>query len=346
MRDLNRHPLVVIWGVTQACRLACVHCRAKAIPRRDPDELTTEEGFRLMDQAAVLDKPLFVLTGGDPMERDDLGALARHGVARGLKVALSPSATEKVTLERLKALKEAGLHRVAISLDSHDEKKHDAFRGVEGSYRRTIEIAESARRISLPLQIGTTVTRNNMDGLDAIARLVDSLDVILWSVFFLVPTGRADPRLVIDADACEKVLNQLYEISHRVRFAIKTTEAPHYRRVAAQRSGRWMSHMDGINDAKGFVFISHRGEVYPSGFLPVSAGNVRRTSLGEIYRESSLFRSLRNPDQLKGKCGRCQYRRLCGGSRARAYAITGDPLEADPLCNYQPKEIPATGVRL
>lgn len=334
--SFDKKPAVVIWEVTQACHLACVHCRAEAKPWRDPRELSTQEGFRLIDQISSLGKPLFVLTGGDPMERPDLESLVRYGISKDLTVALSPSATAKVMTQTLSALKEAGLHRIAVSLDSHLEEKHDAFRGVPGSYRRTLEIAHDARRLGLPLQIGTTIAAFNAMDMEAMARLVESLGVVLWSVFFLVPTGRADPKAMITADQCEDLLARLHDISQRVPFRIKTTEAPHYRRIAVQRMKKRIPQIHGINDAKGFVFVSHIGDVYPSGFLPVSAGNVRDQSLGDIYSASPLFQSLRNPAALKGRCGRCEFNKLCGGSRARAYAVTGDPLTEDPLCPYDP----------
>lgn len=336
MRDYDRDPLVVIWEVTQACRLACVHCRAEARPRRDPRELSTEEGMRLIDQAAELGKPILVLTGGDPMEREDLEALTRHAVSRGLKTAVSPSATDKVTFDRLKGLKEAGVHRVAVSLDSHDVKTHDRFRNAIGSFRRTMDIVADLRELRIPLQVGTTLGRHNFRDLEAIASLVEGLGAILWSVFLLVPTGRAQRDMMITADECEETFTRLHAISKRMRFAIKTTEGPHYRRVQVQRDGRAVPSHDGIGDGKGFLFVSHAGDVYPSGFLPVPAGNVRREPLSRIYRDSPLFRSLRDPNGFRGKCGVCEYRRLCGGSRARAFAVTGDALASDPLCAYVP----------
>lgn len=332
--DFNERPAVVIWEVTQACGLACVHCRAQARPWRDRGELSTQEGLALIDQVADAGAPLMVLTGGDPMERPDVAQFVRRGVSRGVHMALSPSATPKVTRAALAELKDVGLHRVAVSLDSHLERHHDAFRRVAGSYRRTLEIARDARALGLPLQIGTTITRLNAADLEAMGALVGELGAVLWSVFFLVPTGRANPALMISAQECEDVLERLYALSRQAPFAVKTTEAPHYRRVAARRSGRRPA--SGINDAKGFVFVSHVGDVYPSGFLPLTAGNVRERPLGELYRESPLFVSLRHPSRLKGRCGLCELRDVCGGSRARAYAVSGDPLAEDPLCAYRP----------
>jgi len=334
--DFNRTPALVIWEVTQACGLSCVHCRAEARPWRDAGELTTAEGLDLIDQVSDAGAPLLVLTGGDPMERPDLDAFVRRGVARGLKVALSPSATPKVTREALSRLKDEGLHRVAVSLDSHWEKNHDAFRRVAGSYRRTLEIARDARKLGLPLQIGTTISALNAADLEAMARLVGELGAVLWSVFFVVPTGRAGAALAIGAGECEDVLNRLHALSRSAPFAVKTTEAPHYRRIASAANGRRTG--SGVNDGKGFAFVSHRGDVFPSGFLPAKAGNVRERPLGEIYRDSPLFRSLRDASLLKGRCGACEFRELCGGSRARAFALTGDPLAEDPLCAYEPEK--------
>lgn len=333
---MDRYPRIVIWELTRACRLACVHCRAEAQPQRHPDELSTQQGLDLIDEIASLKKPLLILTGGDPMEREDLPDLVRRGTTHGLPVALSPSATEKVTREKILALKEANVHRMALSLDGADAETHDRFRGVPGSHQRTMEIARDIKEAGIPLQIGTTVTRHNARQLEPLAAKVGELGAILWSVFFLVPMGRAMEEMMITAKECEDLLLQLYAISRRVRFAIKTTEAPHYRRIVSERAGRALPAGAGINDGKGLFFISHRGEVCPSGFLPLAAGHVGSAPLEAIYGDSALFRSLRDPDQLKGKCRRCPYRSLCGGSRARAYAMTGDPLESDPLCGYRP----------
>ncbi len=335
--DFNTHPGIVIWETTQACALACVHCRAKARPWRDPGELSTAEGFDLIRQTAESGAPLMVLTGGDPMERPDIAALVRRGGEMSLRMGLSPSATPRVTRESLVEIKGAGLHRLALSLDSHIEGRHDAFRQVPGSYQRTLEIARDARESGLSLQIGTTVTRLNVSEIDDMARVVGDLGAVLWSVFFVVPTGRADPKLMISERECEEALARIHGIAREFPFAVKTTEAPHYRRVVAQATGR--RPVAGINDAKGFAFVSHRGDVYPSGFLPIKAGNVRERPLAEIYRESPLFKSLRDPGNLKGRCGSCEFKEACGGSRARAYAVSGDPLAEDPLCAYIPRSI-------
>ncbi len=356
LRGINfeKAPFLVIWEMTRACDLACRHCRASAQPNRHPLELSTEEGFRLLDEVRGFGRPLFVLSGGDPLKRDDLFELIAYGKSIGLRVGLSPSGTPLLTRENLKKAQEAGLRSVSISIDGPDAESHDAFRNVPGSFRWCLDGANWTRELGMDLQVNTTVTRYNWQKLDALAKLMDQLQVSRWSLFFLVPTGRGQIADEISPQAYEQVLNQLYDFSKIYSFRIKTTEAPHYRRVVIQRlarekgipveslieettSGRGR-FLPGINDGKGFVFISHVGEIYPSGFLPISGGNVRTVSLGEVYRNSPLFRALRDPNQLKGKCGRCPFRSICGGSRSRAYALTGDYLKSDPYCVYEPEE--------
>lgn len=359
--DFDQTPFTVAWEITRACALACVHCRATAIPRRDPRELTTEEGFRVIDQVVEIGRPILVVTGGDPMMRRDVYDLLEYAVSRDLRVALSPSATALVTRRALEKVKQSGVHMVHISLDGSEPAVHDAFRGVKGSFARTIEILTNVVDLGIPLQIGTTVSRHNLDDLPRIAERVAELGATVWSVFFLVPTGRGRASDLISPEEHESVFNWLYDLSRTASFHVRTTAAQHYRRVVIQRtrsSQQWDGSASpstwqltgagysfrtgeapigrGVNDGNGFCFISHVGDVYPSGFLQVSAGNVREQSLSEIYRSSPLFRSLRDPDQLKGKCGRCEFRAVCGGSRARAYYLTGDYLGSDPSCVYQP----------
>ncbi|NLV07362.1 radical SAM protein [Haloarcula rubripromontorii] len=338
--DLDEQPLVLIWEVTQACELACKHCRADAQPRRHPDELSTTEGKALLDQAREFGEgQLVVLSGGDPLAREDLPALVDYGTERGLRMTMTPSGTTSLTRDRLADLDDAGLRRLALSLDGGDSDAHDAFRGESGSFEATMAAAEAARDLDIPLQINTTVCAETVEQLPAIRDLVADLDAVLWSVFFLVPVGRGRVLTPIPPERAERVLEWLHEVSDEASFGLKTTEAPHYRRVAIQNQDEGASGLKrrmGIRAGKGFAFVSHTGEVYPSGFLPESAGNVREESVVDIYRESSLFQQLRDDDALTGKCGACRYRSVCGGSRSRAYATTGDPLAADPLCDYQP----------
>lgn len=351
--DFDRAPFLVIWEVTRACALACVHCRADAIHRRDPRELTTEEGFRLIDQVRAFGArpPLFVLTGGDPMRRSDLAELVRYGADAGLTVALTPSGTAAATPARLAELKAAGLSRVAVSLDGPDPDTHDAFRRVRGSYAWTLRIIEATLDLELPLQINSTICRMTLPQLEAMAERVSQWPLTLWALFFLIQTGRGTGLEQISAEECERVLNYLYDLSLVSPFGIKTTEAPHYQRVVWQREAarrqagdtaqaagrrRQLRAPRSVNDGNGFVFIDHLGNICPSGFLPVQRGNVRTGSLADVYRTDEVFRRLRNDNALLDRCGRCRFRSICGGSRSRAFAATGAVMASDPLCAYDP----------
>ncbi len=346
-------PLVVIWEVTRACDLACVHCRASAIPEREPGELTTEEGLRLIAQVREFGRPIVVLTGGDPLKRPDIFDLIRASVATGLTTNLSPSGTPLLTHAALLQARRAGLSGVSISLDGSTEEIHDRFRGVRGSFRGSLEACGSAVALGLRLQINTTLARHNLHDLPAIADLVGSLEAWRWTLFLLVPTGRAGADQQVTPGEVERVFEWLDGLAPTAPFRIKTTEGPHYRRVALQRShaergdgaAPWTEacpgsgggrFVPGMNDGSGFLFVGSKGDIQPSGFLPMSAGNVRSDSLIKVYREHPLFVALRDPDRLGGRCGRCEFRAVCGGSRARAYAATGDHLAEDPACGYQP----------
>ncbi|WP_418279981.1 radical SAM protein [Halorubrum sp. DTA98] len=339
--DVDDRPLVLIWEVTQACGLACRHCRANAVPTRHPDELTTAEGKRLLDDAADFgDGQLVVLSGGDPLARDDLTELIAYGDDNGLRMTITPSGTASLTPDRVHDLADAGIARMAVSLDGATEASHDAFRGEE-SFADTVAAAEAARDAGVPIQINTTVCADTVEELPAIRDRVRSLGAVLWSVFFLVRVGRGGILDPVSPERAESIMGWLHDVDAAEPFGIKTTEAPFYRRVGLQREdgGRDGSRRRaGITAGCGFAFVSHRGEVYPSGFLPQSAGNVREESVVDVYRNSDLFESLREPDEFSGKCGACEYRHVCGGSRSRAYAETGDPTGSDPLCPYVPEE--------
>ena len=331
-------PFIAIWETTQACDLVCQHCRACAQPSRDREELTTEEGFALLRTFASAGVPLVVLTGGDPAKRPDLLELVRFGSAAGLHMALTPSATPLVTEELVGQLAAAGLERLAISVDGPDAAIHDAFRGVSGSFLHSRRIFAAARLSGIRTQINTTVHAGSIGRLRDIARLVADLGCVLWSVFYVVPTGRAEERMLPSAEAVEASLEEIADIAESAPFGVKTTAAPHYRRVLLQRKERRTSRPRGerVNDGRGFLFVSHRGHVYPSGFLPLPCGNVRTSDPIQIYREHPVFRSLRDGDALTGKCRACLFRHVCGGSRARAYAMTGSITASDPLCAYIP----------
>jgi len=353
MGPYARAPFIVIWETTRACALACVHCRAEAIPQRDPRELTTDEGRALMDRVLAFGEPppLLVLTGGDPLRRPDVVELVAYGTGRGLSVSLTPSGTAAVTEERLRALRNAGLARLAVSVDGATAEAHDAFRGVAGSHRHTLKIVERTRALGLPLQINTTVCRRTVGDLPALARQVEAFGAVLWALFFLIPVGRAEASQALSAGEIEAVLEWAAGLVGRVPFGVKTTEAPQFHRVLAQRAGDGAGRYErpsmagrdsvrragrAVTDGNGFVFVDHVGNICPSGFLPLVAGNVRANDLVGVYRNSRAFTGLRDPARLGGRCGRCEYREICGGSRARAFAVAGDPLAEDPGCAWQP----------
>lgn len=357
MRDFSQSPFLVIWEVTRACDLACVHCRASADPRRHPDELTTAEGFRLLEQVREFGDPIMIFTGGDPLKRPDLFELIRKSVSLGLRTTVSPSPTPLLTPEAIRAFKDAGVARISVSVDGWDAVSHDDFRAVPGSFDRALLALEEAQRIGLSTQVNTTVSRHNYRHLPEICDIVERVGSDMWDVFFLVPTGRGQSQVELNAEEFEEVFEFMYQRSKTSKAIIKTTEAMHYRRFLAQRrkaegaqaKGYGAGHpgghaadtpldkMAGVNSGRGFVFVSRTGEIYPSGFLPVSSGNVRRHSLVDVYRNGPLFTVLRDSSCLEGKCGVCQYRNLCGGSRSRAFALTGDYLAPEPRCCYQPE---------
>ena len=348
--DFDHSPMIVFYEMTRACDLACKHCRANAQKRCHPDELTAGEAARLIQQLTVFSKPpLLVLTGGDPLKRADVFDLVDDARARGLTVAMTPSATPRVTTNAVNRLQRAGLHRLAVSLDGADADTHDGFRGVAGSFDCTFRILADARACGLPCQVNTTITRHNVGQVDAMAELLAKERIVLWSVFFLIPTGRATADQRISPHEYEQVFDKLATHTRCQPYGIKTTEAPQYRRFLLQRYALEPKPLDaenvpgttspkyiGTNDGKGVMFISHTGEIYPSGFLPIRCGQFPFDSVVRVYQDSAVFRALRDGDRLVGKCRACDFRHICGGSRARAYAVTGNPLAAEPDCTYIP----------
>ena len=342
-------PRRVYWEVTGACGLACRHCRAEARPGPDPADLDTAEAMTVLDRLAGFGSPLprLVVTGGDPLTRDDFWSLI--GLARmlGFGVSVAPSATPLLSGEVIRRLRARGVEAISLSLDGADAARHDAFRGVPGCFARTIAAAGEARAVGLPLQINTLVSQETLGELPAIHEVVARTGAARWSLFFLVAVGRGAGLSPISAQDCERLLEWLAALPATRGLVVTTTEAPHFRRVLLQRArhlgdaavadSRRAHAAAGMRDGNGIMFISHAGEVYPSGFLPLSAGNVRVEDPVSIYRESPLFQALRRPDLLRGRCGRCAFRGVCGGSRARAFAGTGDPLAEDPLCCYEPR---------
>ena len=371
---MARRPFLVIWECTRACPLACKHCRAEAQRARPPGELSTAEAADLAGQVAEFGqpRPLFVITGGDPFCREDLAEIIRAAVAARLPVAVSPSGTPSLTADNLARIRDAGASAISLSLDGATAAVHDGFRGVPGVYDWTLAGWQAARDLGLRVQINTTVSAHNLTSLPEIVRLVADRGAMTWSAFMLVPTGRGRGLDALTAAQVEDVLNFVYDAG--VYIAAKTTEGHHFKRVAIQREilaeqgadhvaalglgplyaelraglapleaaslrRRRRPPMD-VNAGRGFVFVSALGLVHPSGFLPVSAGNIRQRRLAEIYRDSELMRGMRDPDRLGGRCGRCEFRTVCGGSRSRAYAVTGDWYAEEPWCGYQPGSFP------
>ena len=349
--DFDHSPMIVFYETTRACDLACVHCRANAQRDCDPCELSSASARKMIAELATFPKPpLLVLTGGDPIKRADVFELITFAREIGLKVAMTPSATPLVTAGVIRRLKESGLHRLAVSLDGGYPSTHDDFRRVGGSFARTIEIIDDARRHKLPVQVNTTVGRHNLHELERIARVIARRGIVLWSVFFIVPTGRATAEHRLAAEEVEAAFAEIHRLSRIHPFPIKTTEAPHYRRFVLQQAKGTANAaqiarapgMGGTNDGKGICFINHTGEIYPSGFLPIACGRVPLDSIVRVYQDSVLFRALRDADRLGGKCGACEFKHLCGGSRARAFAVSGDPLGEEPDCAYMPPRFGAT----
>jgi heme b synthase len=343
-------PRIIAWESTRACNLACIHCRAAAQFEPAPDELTTDEVLALIDDIAAFARPVFVISGGEPLMRADIFDIAAYANERGLRVAMSPNGT-LITPESVERMKAAGVKRISVSIDGSTAERHDAIRGVSGAFEGAVRGLEACRAGGLGFQLNTTVIRHNIDDLAAVHRRAIALGAEAWHVFMLVPTGRGQIDDEISPLQYEDTLNWIYETALASPIPIRVTCGPHFMRIVAQRQhegsppnlvrsghGRGLDAMSkGCLAGNGFCFVSHRGEVYPCGYFPVLAGNVREQSFREIYQQSPLFCELRDPNLLKGKCGVCPFRRLCGGCRARAYSLTGDYLAAEPYCVYEPK---------
>jgi radical SAM protein len=342
-------PMIIYWELTNACGLACRHCRATAMPDPAPGELSTAEAIALLDEITGFGSPLphVVMTGGDPLRRPDLKVLIHEAIARGIGVSLAPAVTPLLTRGRLAELKDDGVAAISLSLDGSTAEAHDGLRGVPGTFDATLEAMDWAAELGMPVQVNTLVTATTAADLPAIHDLLTGHTLLRWSLFFLISVGRGSTLTELSPGEAERLMGWLWQISADAPFQVKTTEAMQYRRVAAKALARAglsdaeierhpLSRGFGIRDGNGIVFVAHDGTVTPSGFLPLPVGNVRETGLVEIYRDNPTMRDLRDPSTFKGRCGHCEYQMWCGGSRARAYAWTGDPLESDPLCPYVP----------
>ena len=336
--------------MTQACALACRHCRAEAVPTAHPDELSTAEGRALLEQIRDFGDPLpqLILTGGDPLARADLYELIDAARALGIGVSITPAATPALTREVLVKLKDHGVEGLGLSLDGSTAARHDSIRGVPGTFDRTMLALGWAKELDMPLQVNTLASAETAGDAPAIYELLKPFAVARWSLFFLISVGRGKVLQPLPPAEGEKLMAWIFETSRTAPFTVATTEAPSYRRVAIERmraeglTGDEMKRNSafrgfGIRDGHGIMFVSNTGDICPAGFLPLTAGNVRQDRVADVYRNAPLFKSLHDPNQFEGRCGVCEYRALCGGSRARAFGATGDPLETDPFCEYEPK---------
>ncbi len=369
----DEKPLLVFWETTKACLLTCKHCRANAITEPLPGELTTEEGYQLLEDIAGFGKPspIVVFTGGDPLMRKDFWQLLEYANKLGLRTAVAPSVTPLLNARALEKMRSLGVLSISISLDSPFENIHDNIRGIKGTWKKTIEIIRQAQELGLRVQINTVVMRDTVYGLADMVKLLLELGVKVWEVFYFIPTGRGSRNLDLNPREWEDVSHFLYEAS-KYGLIVRTVEGPMFRRVSIIRHyyelinktdeldmnlgslyrrlisrlhsllglprGVSKAHTVKTMDGKGIIFVSYNGNVYPSGFLPINAGNIRARSIVEIYRRSRVFQTLRQ--KLKGRCQKCEFQHICGGSRARAFAYTGDPYQEDPACPYIPGSEP------
>jgi radical SAM protein len=361
--DFSKKPIFVCWETTKSCLLSCRHCRATAIRNSLPDELDHESGVRLIDQ--LLDfgdpYPALLLTGGDPLMRPDIFDLIRHAARKGIYTAVAASVTPLLNREKLQLMRTLGVEIVSVSLDGASPEIHDKIRDIPGTWRSTLEAIEVAKSCGMRLQVNTTVMKSNLRDLSDIFHLAHERGAVAWEVFFLIRTGRGSALENPEPWECEEVAHFLYEAT-RYGIPVRTSEGPHFRRIYIQRQksseepgGELYTHLatrlrdlegkpatpptlrlNATGDGKGILFIGHDGEVFPSGFLPLSLGNVKESNLKSIYTTHPLLVEMRNPANLKGRCGACDYKVICGGSRSRAFAEFQDPCQEDPACPYIP----------
>lgn len=349
-------PRLIFWETTTACNLKCIHCRASAADYRSPEDLTFEESTRLLDQIACFANPVIVLSGGEPLVREDIFDIAAYGTMLGLRMVLATNGT-LVTPNVATRMVDAGIQRISVSIDGPNASSHDHFRRVTGAFDEALAGIENAKNAGLPFQINTTITKQNIDDIPEILNLAVDMGAVALHIFLLVPTGCgkeiADEEMIAPGQY-EEVLNWFYDKTKEVKIGLKATCAPHYFRIMRQRAAQegmaitpethgFEAMTKGCLAGTGVCFVSHKGEVFPCGYLPVEAGNVRDTPFPEIWRDSELFKVLRNESLLEGKCGPCEFKSVCGGCRARAYAETGNYLTEEPYCTYTPYRLRLDG---
>ena len=363
--DFSEAPIFVCWEATKACLLACRHCRARAIRNMQPGELTTSQALKLIEQLVEFGEPYpaLLLTGGDPLMRPDFFKLIEYAKRKGLYVAVATSVTSRLNESSMSRMKELEVDIISVSLDGATPRTHDKLRGVQGTWQATIDALRMAKALGLKAQANTTVMRSNIHELADVFHVIKENGAVAWEVFFLIRTGRGASLEALDASESEEVMNFLYDAAC-YGIPVRTAEGPSFRRVRVQRqtdnmtiSGRLFRELANqlralegeptasptfkltqTADGKGIMFVSHTGEVYPSGFLPINCGRVPRENLRTIYRSHTLFTALRDTSNLKGRCGICEYNSVCGGSRSRAFSELNDPFQEDPICPYVPSE--------
>jgi len=348
MITMTNAPRLIAWELTAGCNLNCVHCRGASTSSVPAGELTTDEAKHFIDEVVGLGKPILILSGGEPLTRPDVFEIARYGTDAGLRVVLATNGT-LLTPEIVEKLRAAGVQRLSISIDGATAKTHDNFRGMPGAFERTLAGIEVLRKADFPFQINTTVSKHNLEEIHKTFELAKELGAVAYHVFFLVPTGRGEESDEVSPEDYERILHWFYEMQKESKIQLKATCAPHYFRIMRQQAKKegieisvkthgYEAMTKGCLGGTGFCFVSSVGNVFPCGYLPVLAGNIREQPFSEIWENAEVFKKLRNPDELKGKCGICEYKKVCAGCRARAYAATGDYLEEEPYCIYRPRK--------
>ena len=341
---------LVAWEVTRSCNLACKHCRAEAHPEPYPGELTNAEAKALIDTFPEVGSPIIIFTGGEPTLRPDVYELAAYARDKGLRCVMSPNGT-RITPEEARKIREAGFQRCSISIDGADAASHDAFRGVPGAFEASMRGIENLKAEGVEFQINTTVTKSNLHSFKEIFQLCERIGAAAWHIFLLVPMGRAAEiqEEVITAEEYEEVLHWFYDFRKTTKMHLKATCAPHYYRIMRQRAKAEGVKVDtenfgmdamtrGCLGGTGFCFISHTGQLQPCGYLTLDCGNVRETPFPELWKNTPWFLKFRDQSAYEGKCGVCEYHKVCGGCRARAHSMTDNPMAPEPLCLYKPRK--------